>query len=179
MSGDLRSDGRGQLALMDAMVFFSIAVVTSSVVLSYDEVRTDDLAGADSIDPENILRVFLRACVGVDTTLYDGTEVDGKECAADCLMAEAMRIVDGVDPGLFTELNGALLASLERVVAAGFAPHLSVVSHVGGTLIDIGRATAGVEDLLAASEEFPDVGGSRCLVVLVLVPSLGLEHVDV
>lgn len=164
---------------MDAMVFFAIAMVTSSIVLSYADDRASDhmrdVEGA--VDPEDVLRVFLRASVGVDIELWDGLTVSARESVADCLYAEVASLSGGTEPGLFTGMNEVLLDALENISPAGTTCHLTIVD-IGGSgeaLLTIERMPAVGGVLFSASQEFPAVMGSDCLVVLVLVPSLCLE----
>ncbi|MCU0858975.1 MAG: hypothetical protein MUE55_00055 [Thermoplasmata archaeon] len=179
MYGDRAPDDRAQLALMDAMVFFAIALVTSSIVLSYTDDRPSDLMGAvdGAVDPGDVLRVFLRASVGTDIELWDGLTVSARESVADCLYAEVAYLTGGANPGSFAGMNEVLLDVLENISPVGTTCHLSVVDAAGSgePLLTIERAPAIGGVLLSASQEFPAVMGSECLAVLVLAPALCLE----
>jgi hypothetical protein len=164
---------------MDAMVFFAVAIVASSVVLSYaDESPLDPLgdwqAGGD---PEGVLRVFLRASIGVDVPLWEGLVISDRELVADCLLAEAVSLVEGRNASCFDGLNSALLTMLEALASPGFEPHLKVLDMAeGGTEVFVVEETAVSGDtLMSASQELPAVASSDCLVVLVLAPSLLLQ----
>ncbi len=179
MCGERGSDDRAQLALMDAMVFFAIAMVTSSIVLSYaNDLPSDSMRDVDgAVDPDEVLLVFLRASVGVDMELWDGLTVSARDSVADCLYAEVASLTEGVDARFFIGMNEVLMDALENISPAGTTSHLTVmdVAGTGGTLLTIERAPAVGEVLLSASQGLPAAMGSDCLVVLVLVPALCLE----
>ncbi len=179
MSGRRRFGRGGQLALMDAMVFFAVAMLASSVLLSYSRSQPlDPLGDADGAgDPAEVLRVFLRASVGAEIELWDGLTIAGCEPVADCLMAEACWISQGAAPSSFEELDIVLLAMLEKIVAPGLSPHLQVIDTVDGgqTVLRIERSPAASDVRVSATQEFPGVGGSGYLAVLVLDPSLLLQ----
>ena len=179
MCGRRVGDDGAQLALMDAMVFFAVAMVTSSIVFSYAHGRPMDAATECGTATKDLLGAFLRASVGFEVELGDGLEVSADENVADCLLAESVSVAAGVKPCTFDGLNQVLLASMERMTPTGFEPHLTVAGGDGEVTIRLERTFVAEGDAFAASQELPGPDGSVCRVVLVLVPSLGLQKVDV
>jgi hypothetical protein len=124
----------GQLAVLDAMLFFSIAGLVASIVichgagarLSGEEVPWEQECG---IEPGDILRAFLRASVG-EVVVLDGAqplEVHPHDSMAECLIAEVVSVLGGSSLD-FSPVHKVMLRALEGVVPAGWTPHLGVYS---------------------------------------------------
>jgi len=181
----MRLENSGQLALLDAVVFFAVSVVVSSVLLSYGEtfgsVDLDSKEG--TANPEEILGAFLNACIGSGITiqLSEPRLITEREKVSTCLAIEVEAIMGGLDPRLFSELNDVFTVILGRITNPVFQPHLVVLDmdsetydavlllpedlHVGG-------------DQMAASTVLP-CGAYICLVEVVLSAHALPEPVDV
>jgi len=177
--GSSRSSCAGQLALMDAVVFFVIAMAISSMLFYYakaEAAQTPSGMRDGQSNPEAILRVFLCASLGEEVVLDLGREihVSGNSEIAECLKIEFDALVLGADPGDFDPLNDRLVQILEATCNPVLEPHL-VAIH----LLD-----EGSERIFSLPSEPPDSGtryasftelpgfeGSSYLLMLILVPA--------
>lgn len=177
-------DERGQLALLDAMVFFAIALLVSSMLLS--QARQD--SGPSSTRGEeayadSALQAFLGASIGasVSIELEEPVEIGPWEKVSDCLLAELHSLLDGHPIKDFDPLNTALTDILESVVHRPFHFSLSAceVSESHATeLLELSNVidNAG-EFAYASSTIFAEEDGALLMIVLQLRPP-ALPEVD-
>jgi len=167
-----RSDG--QLALLDAMVFFAISVVVSSVMLSYGKDSGD--MGLDpcegTSDPEMILEAFLNACLGSPVTIrsHDCLTIPERTKVSACLALEVEAMMDGFDPDVFVDLNDAYTIILRRITNPVFEPHLAVLDSDGGdfdAVLMLPQNSQLGSVVLVASAVLP-CGEHSCLVEVLL-----------
>src|SRR4030042_683868 len=100
MSGDRRRDRSGQLALMDASVFFIVAVVVSTVLLYYSALgRESEVAnhGEGSADPCAVLEALIHSSMGRDLTVHLDIprHVSSHTEVGQCLLLEAEELLTG------------------------------------------------------------------------------------
>ena len=180
MSGP--SDGRtsGQLALMDAMVFFAASIVISSAILS--QTFREDLSATDASvqetlpDPASLLAILLRTSIGTELVLDfgKGFVVHPDTTVGEVLSVEVPALSSGVDEIVFSGLNREILSIAELASGPNVVPHLWIMECVEGAwmaLTCIEENDPSGADTRAASFDMPSEGGSRCMVTLVLEPA--------
>jgi len=181
VSGDVRRDEGGQLAALDAMVFFALAMLISSSTFAYVEGVSSEhgteAALSGECDPGQVLLVFMRASVGVEVTLDLGGEVpiSSREEVATCLSAELDALAGGCGVDRFDPLNDALLTMLGKLVGIGYSAHLSAYRTTDDgaePILVLEEAGCVSENRYSGSCEVPGAGGSAYVVVLVLGPAL-------
>lgn len=174
------ADDEGQLAVLDAMVFFSIAGLVASMIMcqATGAWRSQDGFGDDlecGIDPGVLLRAFLPASIGQGITLTGppALEVRPHDSVAECLLAQVQAILVGSDID-FSPLNEVLLGNLEDLCPPGWAPHLSVYwDGSSEPLLKIERTGRPPDvDSYGGSCDLPGPDGSALLAALVLHPAL-------
>lgn len=185
MSGHRDVARTGQLALMDALVFFTVAMLISSILLSraYLDRRdeTDTLWCDVSYDASTLLGVVLRASIGECVTLnVSGRQVTVSPTAAigECVAMEATALLSGDEPRVFDEVNGMILEIVKDVAGPFVVPHLWVLRSEDGSwdaLMRIEDRPPAADACQAASFDLPVGHIGRCRVTLVLEPSLLLE----
>lgn len=183
MSGRSRKDRRGQLALMDSMVFFAAALAICGVLVSYarplDGPRTDPQGDAD---PAEILRVLLRASIGrpVSIDLEGSHRLDGTEDVATCIAVEVHALSSGANLKVFSSLNAIILEMMISLCNPAFEPFLIVYDLDDGLpspVLKLPYEEADSENLFASSTEIPGDGGNPYKVILILSPAALLELV--
>ena len=177
MSGRLRRDRLGQLALMDSMVFFAAALAVCGVLVSYArplvEPRTDLQGDAD---PAEILRVLLRASIGrpVSIDLEGSHRLDGTEDVATCITVEMHALSCGADQKVFSSLNAVILEMMISLCNPAFEPFLIVYDLDNGLpspVLRLPHEEADSENRFASSTEIPGDGGNPYKVILILSPA--------
>jgi hypothetical protein len=133
LSGDSRSAELGQLALMDAMVFFLVSVVISSAILYYSSLGTTvELRdhGQGQADPHELLETLLRSHIGTEilVTLDVPRHIAGDTDIGQCLLLEAEAVLDGMSVQAFGALNEAIGEALIGICSPMYSPHLAVLS---------------------------------------------------
>lgn len=185
MPGDLPRDKAGQLALLDAMVFFSIAMLVSSILVLQTEACSDAAVGISDGSPTSVggmLAALMTASIGqpVKIDLGPGLTVLGQESVAECLSAELYALGSGSGPALFAELNEAVLGLLDSLTLAAFRGWLVAVHPEGSweapTLAIPGLPLASSLSY-AASCQLPCEDGALYTVTLVLQPAASSELV--
>ena len=189
MYGERERGRAGQLALMDAMVFFALTMLICSVQLLQ---LHRELSADDSLDlaegrrnPLGLLRAFLGTSIGCRMTLDMVPEVvvRPETKVADCLVTEAICLIDGGAASVFDEMNRALLAIVANASARFALSCLCVDSStegVGSRLLTLGHCDeASGGNSYAASSELMTYGSSRITVTLVLFPALLPEALGV
>ncbi len=184
MPGRKVRDDCGQLAVMDALVFFSTAMVISTVLLSY--IGPPERGGSGSYDcptdPGEVLEAFLKASLGKEVrigTPYDVLLSSG-EAVGECIFVEAHLLAEGASKDAFRQLNELLLVALTNITGVHSGPHLLVVAASGDSgspLLAIPDVPANGTDMVAANSVLPGEGGERFLAVLVLCPAAPSEVV--
>lgn len=175
MSG--KHDERGQLALLDAMVFFAIALLVSSMLAGM--ARDAPVAKSDRGEEayaESALRAFLEASLGRTVLLeLDGpVEIKPWEKVGDCLMAELHAIRDGRSPSDFEPLNAVLMDMLGSIVARPYRFTLSVFGPLAEgsepllALSNLNHTSSG-DWVYASSASLGDQDGALLTIVLQLV----------
>lgn len=185
MPGDLPRDKAGQLALLDAMVFFSIAMLVSSVLVLQTEASSDATVGISDGPPTSVgglLGALMMASIGqpIKIDLGPGLTVMGQESVAECLSAELYALGSGAGPALFVELNEAVLGLLDSLTLPAFRGCLVAV-HPEGSSQAPALAIPGLPRAsglsYAASCQLPCEDGSLYTVTLVLQPAASSELV--
>lgn len=166
---------------MDAVVFFSVAVLISSILLSRtlheyrDEITAPEFEAA--YDASSFLEVLLRGSIGesmgLDTTAL--ITIRPTTTVGECLAMEAAALLDGELPDAFQEMNDMILDIAARIAGQLVVPHLWIMQSLNGSWVSV----AGIEDRPpvsqnrhAASFDLPADGADRCRVTLVLEPAL-------
>ena len=186
MCGRLDGQTSGQLAVMDAIVFFVAAMTVSSVLLSYARPPGDrSLEDFDGdADPAEVLGVFLEASIGERLTLQfeEHVTVDASEDVAHCLAVEVAALRSGVARAAFADLNSVLERMLRSICNPSFEPCLMIVelgNGAGNVVLALLDPPGAAENVYASSAELRVDDGDPCLVELVLGPATPPELVDV
>jgi len=177
LSGRLRKDRCGQLALMDSMVFFAVALAVCGVLVSYARPLVEpraDLQG--DADPAEILRVLLRASIGRPVTIdLEGSHrLDGTEDVATCIAVEVRALSSGISQTVFSSLNAIILEMMSSMCNPLFEPFLIVYDVDGGLpsqVLKLPYDVADSENRCASSTEIPGDGGNPYMAILVLSPA--------
>jgi len=170
--------------LLDAMVFFAIALLVSSMLVSQarQETRPGSTGGEEAY-VDSVLLAFLGASVGssVRLMLEEPVEIESCEKIGDCLMAELHSLRDGHSTEDFEPLNAILTAVLVSIVEKPFLFSLSAyeVSGSGATLMIQLQNTEDPtgETAYASSTNVVDDDGALFVIVLQLRPA-ALPEVD-
>lgn len=170
MSGRRGADSGGQLATLDAIVFFSAAILVSSVLLSYGLEATKGAEIRPTRDPANMLDVFLRASIGVDITLdlSERVVVRSNEQIGECLAIELRELVGGSPVESFLPLNQQLSNVLLRLCGHSLQHRLVVLDKSSHEVLAIGMdLDRGARNAFASSMELRD-DGMDYVVILVI-----------
>jgi hypothetical protein len=185
LSGRLRKDLHGQLALMDSMVFFAAALAISGVLVSYArplvEPRTDLQGDAD---PAGILRVLLRTSIGrpVSIDLHGSYRLDGTEVVATCIAVEVSALSSGASQMPFSSLNAIILEMMNSLCDPVFEPVLTVYDLGEGSpdpVLKLPNVEVDSKNRYASSTDIPGDDGNPFKVVLILYPAALSELVQV
>jgi len=153
------------------MVFFTAAILVSSILLSYGIDATQSAESRSSRDPANMLEVFLMASIGVDTTidLGEGIVIGGNEQVGECLNIELHGLSEGLPVSVFMPLNQQLSDVLQRLCGPSYLYRLVALDQASTEVMaigaDIGRDS---ENAFASSVDMRDVDGMDYLVMLVI-----------
>jgi hypothetical protein len=188
--GRSRNARDGQLALLDAMMFFAIAMLVTDVCFSYfgqTSASGLDRPGIERCDPGTILGVFLEASLGRSIAIPSSpeAELDGKDQVSDCLLVEMECVESCGDPLVFASLNQLFLEILLEICPPGMSPLL--VSYSAARFIDEpvlvvsdpGWASYERADVRAASATMSSSEQHAYLVVLKLAPATLPELIDI
>ncbi len=177
MSGRLRKDHSGQLALMDSMVFFAAALVVCGVLVSYARptVEPEESSQGDA-DPAEILRVLLRASIGcpVSIDLEGCHRLDGTEDVAICIAVEVRALSSGASLRVFSSLNALIIEMMISLCNPVFEPFLAIYELDDGSpnpVLMLPCEEAASECRYASSTEIPGDGGNSYKAILVLSPA--------
>ena len=187
MSGRSKRAHFGQLALLDAVVFFVIAIAVSSMMFYYangEAVSRAPAAPEGQFDPDAVFRVFLHASLGEEIILEldGGTRISASSEIAECIQIELGALVLGADVGHFEALNERLLMILKATCSTLLTPYLLVTwFHEEGNeiLLVLPGAPPHSHTRYASSVELPGMNGSAFLLTLILVPASFSEVLDI
>ena len=177
MSG--RPDDQGQLALMDAVVFFLAAMVVSGILFSTvsDTVDEDRSDSCSWFDPERALAAMMRSSIGSETQVVVGGQsliLEERVEIAECILLEAHIIAEG-DAGFdFSALNSILSEVVNGICGRSMHAGLCVYELLNGTpseLFSIPRSWTDTRITYASTAELADSGGSVYLVQLRSAPA--------
>jgi hypothetical protein len=179
LSGARRIGQSGQLALMDALVFFMVAMAISSILLYYSSsgiTGTQDDHGQGMSDPHEILGVLLRSSIGREITVSQDVprHISWDNEVSVCLLLEAEAIVDGMPPEAFDELNDAVLDLLRSLCNPVYEPFLSVMAvEDSGTarIVSIPGVPVQSNQMYAATMDLVQDEEKSLLAQLVLRPA--------
>lgn len=183
MSGDDSPDDQAQLAVMDAIVFFVVAMVISSLLLYHanidEEIRPQE-HGSGSADPDAVLGAVLHASVGSEVFVpMDAPRhipADTEVCR--CLLLEAEQIIGGTSAKIFEGLNCVLSSILERTSNPVYSSCLSLFllgDSVPEKLFSISNGECLSSQSFSSCAGFSLAGGEEVLIQLCLAPTLLAE----
>ena len=178
MFGRPREKCAGQLATLDAIVFFSAAILVSSTLLAYATPQGDAGFTELDIDPASLLEVLLRASIGEEIHVSVGglAQIRGNDEIGECLMAEVHALREGVDPLAFVDLNRVVGRIMASVCGPCVNPYLVVLEKEDNCVVlAVPYAVVDARDAFASSIDLVDIDGSKCIVELVLLPTAPSE----
>ena len=185
MSSSERHDRLAQVALLDAMVFFAIALLICAVQLSVLEREARQLGWPEMMagrsDPSCVLPVLLAASIGADTYVHADIPliVLAHAPVSDCLAAEALSLLKGLGIAAFEELNEIILGIVSNLTHPLLSPHIVLHQHTESGHVVLSRIEGAPPrtgcDLAAASCELPGIDSETVTVSLILEPALILE----
>lgn len=171
MSGRLGEDSHGQLATLDAIVFFSAALLASSVILSYGLGAHEVTIAGACRDPGDLLEVFLGASVGEELVLDlpERTVIGSNERIGECLNLELCSVLAGTSGEAFLPLNQLLSEALDRLCGPMLHHRLVMLDSGSDEVLAMGPDVgADARDAYASSTVMRDVSGADYLLVLIL-----------
>lgn len=174
MHGRLREEHAGQLATLDAIVFFAAAILVSSTLLAYAVPPTDAGVVELNIEPASMLEVLLGASIGEDIRLSVGGPalIRENDEIGECLMAEVHALREGVNPLAFADLDRAYSHAMDSICGPCISAQLVVLEKEDNyVVLEVPDRVFEVRDAFASSIELVDVDGSRYIVELVLLPA--------
>ena len=188
MSGARRRTRAGQLALMDAIVFFSVAILICSIMLSRtyqeyrDEVKTPEFDAA--YDVSSFMEVLLRVSIGEGMSLNVTGHITIRPTTTvgECLAMEASALLHGESPDAFQGMNNLILIIAGRMAGQLVVPHVWILHSLNDSwipVVEIENHPPAGENRRAAWFDLPADGADRCRVTLVLEPALLLESRDI
>ncbi len=173
----------GQLALMDALVFFVGAILISSMLLSLPgKASTSTRTSDSSIETARLLDSVLSASIGANLTLEldRPVHISRQSLVRDCLAFEADFLVRGEDPDRFSQLNSIVVDMLRECAPSSMEPHLLFVYRsYSEPLLALPHLPGEECTRIASSVGLALEGGFEILVVLVLCPSAPSELIHV
>lgn len=173
--------------MMDAMVFFAVAMLICSVQLAqlHGEITADraQIVTDERYDPRALLDALLGTSIGQMLTIdADVALVVRPELrVADCLAAEALGLMRGHALSAFDEMNNKILA-ITSLASAPLSRPTIFVDKIGdevSRMLTLGEDRAQAANLRAASSDLFVDGAERVVVTLVLEPALLSEPLRV
>lgn len=166
--------------MLDAVVFFSAAIVVSSALLQYldDSLSEDQLPDPGrQPDADEILRVFLRSSIGVrlDIVLDCAYTFPEESTFIELLQLEAIAVEQGFPQSRFEDADSTVDEALARMVGPLHSHHLSCMALDGETsemLFAIPSLAPASGNIIASSQLVPGLSGEGYLVQLQLAPHL-------
>lgn len=179
MPGDLGEDPGGQLALMDALVFFAIAMLLSSALLVQVRSVVDRdavIGGETDVDAGNMLEVLMAASIGrsLSIPLEKEIVIARDEPVSECVRAELYALISGTDLEAFDGLNEAVADILDVLSGPSMRACL-VASLLDGPsnepLLVIPGPYRPTGLAYASSMDLPCADSVLCRVLLLLEPA--------
>ena len=152
-------------------MFFSAAMLVSSILLSYGVGTPSRPELGPNQDPANLLEVFLRSSVGFDVTLSPGEDlvVRSHDQVGECIMVELEALGKGLPIEVFLPLNQHLSDVLERICDSSHGHRLTVSSNASGEVLVFGSdVVEGARNAFAGSMILHALDGKDYLAVLVI-----------
>jgi len=174
LHGRLHEEYAGQLATLDAIVFFGAAILVSSTLLAYAMPASDAGVVELDIEPASMLEVLLRASIGEDIRLSVGGPalIRENDEIGECLIAEVHALREGVNPLAFADLNRAFGHVMDSVCGPCIDAQLVVLEKEDNyVVLEVPHKVSEVTNAFASSIELVDADGSRYIVELVLLPA--------
>lgn len=177
MYGRSREDRRGQLALMDSMVFFVAALAICGALVSYAEPSAEPRMNLQGdTDPAEILPVLLRASIGrpILMNLEGGHYLDGTEDVAVCIAVELHALSSGASQNSFSLLNTIILEMMNSLCNPVLEPFLIIYCLDNGltsSVLKLPCEEPESKNLYASSAEIPGEDGNPYRAILVLSPA--------
>lgn len=179
MFGIRKTAELGQLALMDALVFFLVATVISSVVLFYSGPANEPPIaehGQGRSDPDEVLKTVLHASIGdeIVVAVESQRHISKSTEIGQCLLIESGMLIEGAPVSAFGSLNAAVQSILEEVCSPFYEPRMTIseLSDAGASqLISIPSETITCENQFGSSVELSLSDGTILLIQLVLAPA--------
>ncbi len=168
MSGRPHWREGGQLAALDAMVFFAAALVVSCLILSYDTDSSVGGGGGICIDPDEALSVFLDASVGSEVALQIGDPIVIRpvDQAGECLLVELQALSEGLQASAFDPLN-EILCGILADICEPYKWNLSVLVDPAYCILALGcDSVDDAVSVFAGSTNLEDHRGRTYLAVL-------------
>lgn len=184
MRGDRPKCESGQLALLDALVFFSIAMLVSGVMISYVESSSRDamtVVGGPPVDIAEVLNAVMGASISREVGVLPGLEISGHESVAECLSAELYALSMNVESQMFDGLNEAIGEVVDPLSGPLFDWRIIVVHPLGRSsepCLAIPGPSVPRSLAYAASTELPCSDGVLYTVILILEPATPSELVQ-
>ncbi len=163
---------------MDAVVFFLVAVLVSTILLCYSSLGPESEGtdhGKGSADPEAVLYALMRSSIGHDLTvqLDIPRHVSGRTDVGQCLILEAEGLLAGIPSIAFAPINDVVGKILSGICSPVYEPYLSlwiISDTVSEALARIPEGEPTSEQRYGASVEMRNTGTEVLLVQLLLCP---------
>ncbi len=173
---------------MDAIVFFSVALLISSIMLSRtyheyrDEVEAPEFDAA--YDASSFLEVLLRGSIGEGMSLNITGHITTRPTitVGECLAMEASALLDGESADAFRGMNDLILVIAGRMAGQLVVPHVWILHSLNDSwipVVEIEDRPPVCENRRAAWFDLPADGPDRCRVTVVLEPALLPESRDI
>jgi len=179
LSGENEAEDSGQLAVMDAVVFFAGAILISAGLLSLPgQIRGNSDTNDATIDVARLLDTVLASSIGTNLTMDTGrpVTVSRQALVRDCLAFEGEFLIRGGEPEVFAELNLAVTAIFDGCAPAGMDAYLLLVYRsCSEPLLALPHLPDEEATRAASSVELTLDDGLELLIVLVLSPSAPSE----
>jgi hypothetical protein len=172
---------------MDAMVFFSIAMLVSGMIMVHSwDVSGETSHASDEMSARaaELLRVLMAASIGrpVSIPLAPDLIVQGHETISECLSAELYALTRGADAKAFDGMNEIVADALRAMSGPVMSAHLVIV-HPGGSSMEPVLAIPGPCEAAvraySSSMDLPCEGGLLFTISLILEPATPPELVHV
>lgn len=180
MSGRRRRDGRAQLAVLDAMVFFAVSSLICATMASYAASHSGRGSDWDACAPDmdGLLEVFLMASLGEAPPFESfGFELTGQETFGEALFIVSALVAEGYLAASFWPLFALCLDVLSDLCPQ-WSPAVRLSALAGGSwvlLAEFGGPPLEGADTYSASQNLGASGGASLTATLLLSPGLLLH----
>lgn len=171
----------GQLALMDAMVFFVASLAITGVLFSLVVSYEDSDGPLPWFDARRVLAALLLCSVGPGVEIVVSGEsavLPERTEISECILLEARLIAFGDGDADFAQLDARINEVLRAVCSQWTEAQVRVMAPMGGNLSEVFAVPGGWTEgatVFAATAELVDSGGSGYLVQLRSSPSTSPE----